>query len=440
VCPAAAVVAAAFAGGLISGVVPAAAVPLTSTPNPLPGSTFQGGDGNQTDEVPYIDWAGLRSAGRVVHTEDPNAQDDVFEGGSKESNPAGWSFTTAAGGSSPAGTNIRDMWTSVDQPGGRTFAYLAMSRQADTGTTFLTFELNRDGRTWNNGLGRVPCRREGDILITFQPQGNTANAAVIVQKWHTLTTDPNGSGCAATGTLVDAALEPNVDVQGAFNAASITNLLPGSQTTLSTRLWGETAVDLDRILAGAFGQSCMAFTSVWAHSRSSTSVDANMQDVVWPRPLEVRTCAAAGTKFLDRNANGVRDPGEPGLAGAKIFADYNGNGVHDAGEPFAITDDDGNYVIDDIQRSTYHAQRHEPEPLDLLVPECGRHLSARLRRGAERACALRLVRRWRQRAVRPRARFRQLEAGAPDCAQARLPGERPDEIRDRPSGRHLHAG
>ena len=32
-----------------------------------------------------------------------------------------------------------------------------------------------------------------------------------------------------------------------------------------------------------------------------------MQDYVAPQPLDARTCAAAGTKFFDRNANGQRD-------------------------------------------------------------------------------------------------------------------------------------
>jgi hypothetical protein len=52
-----------------------------------------------------------------------------------------------------------------------------------------------------------------------------------------------------------------------------------------------------------------------------------------------------GTKFLDSNANGTRDPGEPGVPGFIIFADLNTNGVRDAAEPFTSTDQNGMYSL-----------------------------------------------------------------------------------------------
>ena len=74
-----------------------------------------------------------------------------------------------------------------------------------------------------------------------------------------------------------------------------------------------------------------------------------MQDYVAPRPLAVRTCAAAGTKFYDLNANGRRDRGEPGIPRFLIWADYNHDGQRQANEPFSVTDNRGRYVIEDIQ-------------------------------------------------------------------------------------------
>ena len=74
-----------------------------------------------------------------------------------------------------------------------------------------------------------------------------------------------------------------------------------------------------------------------------------MQDYVAPRGLTVLTCAASGTKFHDLNANGRRDPGEPGLPRYVIWADYDDDGVREAVEPFALTDSEGQYVINDIR-------------------------------------------------------------------------------------------
>ena len=75
--------------------------------------------------------------------------------------------------------------------------------------------------------------------------------------------------------------------------------------------FGETALDLERVLAEGFGEQCLAFASVWMHSRSSTSESSNMQDYE-ASGLDIRTCAASGTKFFDRNA-GVRDSDDPGI-------------------------------------------------------------------------------------------------------------------------------
>jgi hypothetical protein len=52
-----------------------------------------------------------------------------------------------------------------------------------------------------------------------------------------------------------------------------------------------------------------------------------------------------GTKFHDLDADGVRDEGEPGLAGWTIYGDLNESGVLDAGEPTTVTSADGSYRL-----------------------------------------------------------------------------------------------
>src|SRR5207302_6240327 len=64
----------------------------------------------------------------------------------------------------------------------------------------------------------------------------------------------------------------------------------------------------------------------------------------------------SGTKFEDLNANGVRDGGEPGLAGWSVYVDYNDDGSLDAGEPSAVTAADGSYSIPDVRAGTFRVR------------------------------------------------------------------------------------
>jgi uncharacterized repeat protein (TIGR01451 family) len=330
---------------------PATGATLTPTRAPLPGSTFQGADGNQDNPAApstNIDWQAMQAAGRAYHAPDPNDEDSAFTGGSKENEPGEWGLTEEDGGVKPSKANIVDAWFAADQGGADTFGYGAFARREEGGSAFLTFELNHDARLWNNGRAAIPCRRTDDLLISYEPRGDQVD--VIVQRWVTETSEP-ATGCARTGRLEDlAGLTPNVEAQGAINARAIRARLPGFYSgRVPTERFGEAALNLSRFLGEALGNRCFSFGSVWMHSRSSPSEDANMQDYVAPKKLAVRSCAASGVKFDDVDGNGRRDAGEPGLSGWVIWADYDDDGVRDMGEPFAVTDSEGQYVINDIR-------------------------------------------------------------------------------------------
>ena len=340
-------------GSLVCTVVvapPAGATDLPPSSAPLPGSPFQGADGDEEDALGLVDAHALQAAGRGRHSPDVNGRDSAFTGGSKEDEPGKWGLTTEPDGVSPAKANILDAWSVVDQPGPDAFLYLSFTRAAGDGTAYLVFELNQDARLWDNGQARVPCRRTGDVLISYQPQGNDVSA--VVQRWISSQTDPE-SGCAESGRLEEFLdFEPNRDAQGAINREQIANYLPGllaAPGAIPSRQYGEAAVNLSKLLAEAFDQPCLSFRAVWMHSRSSTSESSNMQDYVAPQPLATRSCAASGTKFFDSNADGLRDPGEPGVPGFVIFADYDNDRRRDADEPFTVTDRRGAYVLYDIR-------------------------------------------------------------------------------------------
>ncbi len=285
----------------------AGALSLASTGQPLPGSQFQGGDGNQADTPGLIDWQGLQADGRVFHTSDPQASDNIFKGGSKELDPGGWGLATQNGGANPASLNVLDVYRAIDRPpGGDVFLYLAFTREASNGTIFVTFELNQDARTWRNPQGAtIPCRTTGDLLIAFDEHGNATDVAI--DRWVTDTSDA-ATGCAKTGHLETASsLTPNVDVQGSFNdLAAITNYLPGFYAGSVPQLrFGEAAINLTKVLSD-LGHPCTVFGSTWMHSRSSLSATADMKDYVAPEPFAVRTCRAS--PHLTTVASGATTP------------------------------------------------------------------------------------------------------------------------------------
>jgi hypothetical protein len=53
----------------------------------------------------------------------------------------------------------------------------------------------------------------------------------------------------------------------------------------------------------------------------------------------------SGTVYLDENASGTLDAGEPGLAGRVVFVDLNNDGTLDIGDPTATTDAQGNFTL-----------------------------------------------------------------------------------------------
>src|SRR5215470_10888839 len=74
--------------------------------------------------------------------------------------------------------------------------------------------------------------------------------------------------------------------------------------------------------------------------------------------LEDRTAPASlgtltGTVWVDRNGDGVRQKGEPGQAGVRVYLDANANGRLDFGERFTTTGKGGTYVFRGLPPGTY---------------------------------------------------------------------------------------
>lgn len=62
-----------------------------------------------------------------------------------------------------------------------------------------------------------------------------------------------------------------------------------------------------------------------------------------------------GVVWHDRDGDGRRSAGDPGIAGAVVFLDENGNAVLDPGELFTVTDAEGRYAFEGVDTSRSHA-------------------------------------------------------------------------------------
>jgi hypothetical protein len=348
---------------------------LTTASNcALPGSNFQGGDGNQ--DTPSVaeetfcnehllptsrDW---QSLGSVINSADPQAHDSMFEGGDKESAPGGWGLITQAGGVTPGKANILSGWSQADPQAAATFLYLSFEREATTGDTFLTFELNQVKGLWENANeAMIPCRTTGDELIAYNvPGGSTVE--VVVYRWvtdtSTLTTippDPTPHACAKTGHFEpsDGTEVSSPNEQGVMSTAEITNYLtdtanPPTPKTFAGGSFGEAALNLTAIFEDANLGPCFAFGQMWMSSRSSESIDSQLQDYVGPVPIQANSCAISGRKFDDANGNGKEEANEPGLGGWTMqLLDATGTTVLRS----TTTASDGTYTFTNVPPGTY---------------------------------------------------------------------------------------
>jgi hypothetical protein len=68
----------------------------------------------------------------------------------------------------------------------------------------------------------------------------------------------------------------------------------------------------------------------------------------------------AGTVFNDANINGSMNAGEAPLAGVKMYLDKNANGQFDAGEPYVLTNASGQYKFSNLAPGSYHVRQVHP--------------------------------------------------------------------------------
>jgi Domain of unknown function DUF11 len=365
-----------------------AGAPLNGGPEPLPGSFFQGADGDQKSPTvgdagfdplrsPALkDWQNYVASAKLATIPDGSGLQDTWFFHGKEEKPSGWDFRRGA--VTPDKADVLGAWTVTDPSNDDVFLNLAFDRTSSGGSTFFNFELNQLSTTWlngntnsydGNGDGQpdatvIPCRKNGDIIVSFELQGNAGDVGVAVRRWQSTTPGPaacpeGSEGVFTQAGLVNGTLNGVKVAQGAMNASSIPNYFtPAPSDQLPIDTFGEASLNLTEIL-GSLGDSCFSFGQIQMHTRSAPPFDADLKDFIAPKPIIARSCSISGTKYHDSNGNGERDSDgqgnftEPPLSGFRIYADMNDSGAFDAGEPATFTQADGSWVLTGLGAATY---------------------------------------------------------------------------------------
>lgn len=304
---------------------PALAIP--PDPNPLPGDNFQGGDGDQNSPGGgVVDW---QDATGTITQDDPNASDDIFFAGNKETVPDAWTFGKQSNGTNPPKDNVFVFWRNPVGDASNAFLRLAFKREHPPGNTYLTFELNKSAGSWTNSAGTtIPCRSDGDLLVSYEVTPSGDPVTIRVYTWD------GGGGpveCpdGASGTLTDT-LGPlnNPLAEAAVNfQGDIPNYLDPSTygDTFIAGTFGEASLNLSAIVTAAGGDPCESgFQQVHMHSRSSVAIDSDLQDYIAPVSAAVDPCPVTPPPPPPPPPAEVTPPPPPPPAAAVLPEDVSG--------------------------------------------------------------------------------------------------------------------
>jgi hypothetical protein len=253
----------------------------------LPGSTFEGNDGNLVvNTAGNTDW--VNAPNRVTGLDKfADKTDNSFGQGTKEDDP---NVTIVTGSIPPNKNDLTRFYVASEFTNNSNYLYLAWERLVNIGSANLDLELNQNPTTGFTGSTTGPItlnRTAGDILITFDFSGSGTPTLGLL-KW--VTTGAT-SQCFSANALPCWGNRVNLSAagfaEGAVNTGTIAEPIAGG--TLTAGLFGEAAVNLTG--AGVFPPgTCEAFGSTFLKSRSSSSFPAEIKDFVAPQPVNIANC------------------------------------------------------------------------------------------------------------------------------------------------------
>src|SRR6266498_408231 len=255
----------------------------------LPGSTFEGSDGNLVvNTAGNTDWS--NAPNRVRGDDVPSGTgDNAFGQGTKEDDE---NVSVVTGSIPPNKSDLTRFYVANEFANNSNYLYLAWERSNVLGSANMDFEINQKTQPNLTTTGpKTLNRTAGDLLITFDFTNGGGNPVLGLLKW--VTSGPT-SQCFSRNALPCWGNRVNLSAagfaEGAVNAVTVTDSIPpGAPVTLAAGRFGEASINLTA--AGVFPPGiCEAFGSVFLKSRSSASFTAEVKDFIAPQTVNVANC------------------------------------------------------------------------------------------------------------------------------------------------------
>jgi hypothetical protein len=264
----------------------------------LPGSTFEGNDGNLVvTTAGNHDW--VNAPNRVRGDDLPSGNsDNSFGQGTKEDDP---NVSVVTGSIPPQKSNLTRFYVGSEFANNSNFLYLAWERSNVLGSANMDFEINHLSQPNLTTTGpKTLNRTAGDLLITYDFGGSGAPTLGLL-KW--VTTGAT-SQCFSANALPCWGNRVNLSAagfaEGAVNTVTVNDPIAG--VSLPGQTFGEAAVNLTA--AGVFPRgTCDAFGSAFLKSRSSASFPAEVKDFVAPQPVNISNCGTITVHKVTENGD-----------------------------------------------------------------------------------------------------------------------------------------
>jgi hypothetical protein len=281
----------------------------TSANANLPGSTFEGNDGNLVVNTSgNTDWNNVSGRALGIDIADPNT-DNAFGNGAKED----LASTSIVDGSIPPNKNNLSRFYEANEQlaNGHIMLYLGWERLVNIGNANLDFEINQKATAgWTSSTqGPITINRTaGDLLVTYD-FGGSGTPTLGLNTWVTTGSNSQCFSANAVPCWGKHVSLSGTNSEGAVNGGNISDTIgsnnvlggPGAPGTLSAGLFGESAIDLTA--AGVFPPGvCEAFGSAFVKSRSSSSFTAELKDFIAPVGVSISNCGSITINKVTQNA------------------------------------------------------------------------------------------------------------------------------------------